>query len=260
MPQDDKGKKPPEKGRPDDRFVPPEQDTIHGGWPEPESAVRGFRGSPTRDELRAKLRERPPVPPEGARGARQESFPEEPEMEYERSVIRIPFYIKSPGKGKAERRVDIMAFDAYMRLLREAPFRNGLGIRQFEFYIDAWELSNTRSQGLNADVTFTLSDVPQPKSLCVALQRESDYPAMIVYNAIYDVYVGSERVITQQAGTAIAKPVWEIPPRNVTVAFDKPFESDLFAFSAGTCEGMRSITRDEFERGASEGRRARGQK
>lgn len=241
-------------GRPAD---PPGQSTAPGGWPEPESAKRGFRGAKSRDELRATLPERPVAPPGG--GARQETFPEEGEIEFERSVIRIPFYLKAQGQGREERRVDIMAFDAYMRLIREPPIRNGLGFRQFEFYIDAWELSNTRSQGLNADVTFTLSDVVQPKSICLALQRESDYPAMILYNAIYDVYIGSERVIEKQAGTAVAKPVWEIPPRNVTVAFEKPFESDLFAFSAGTCEGMRTITREEFERGASEGRRARGQ-
>jgi hypothetical protein len=171
-------------------------------------------------------------------------------------VIRIPFYLKGAQPG--ERRVDVMTFDAYMRILREPPLRNGLGLRQFEFYIDAWELSNTYSRGLNNDVTFTLSDTVQPKSICFAHQREADYPAMIVYNAVYDVYVGRERIIEKQPGTAIATPVHEIPPRNVTVAFEKPFESDLFAFSAGTCEGMRSIDAAEFQRGSGEGRRARG--
>lgn len=83
---------------------------------------------------------------------------------------------------------------------------------------------------------------------------------MIIYNAIYDVYVGKERIIEKQPGAAFATPVWEIPPRNVTVAFDKPFESDLFEFSAGTCEGMRSISRDEFEQGASQAHRVRGQR
>jgi len=192
-------------------------------------------------------------------GERQSAFPEEAELEYERSVIRIPFYLKAKARTEAGRDVDIMAFDAYMRLLREAPIRNGLGLRQFEFYIDAWELNNTYSKGLNADVTFTLSDVVQPKSLCIALQRDADYPAMIIYNAIYDVYVGRERVLAQQAGTAVATPVREIPPRNTTVAFEKPFESDLFQFSAGTCEGMRSITREDFERGVREARRIRGE-
>jgi hypothetical protein len=142
-----------------------------------------------------------------------------------------------------------MNFDAYMRIVREEPIRSGLGVRQFEFYIDAWELTNTHSTGLDADVTFTLSDTVQPKSLCVALQRDADYPAMIVYNAIYDVYLGSEKIVENQPGTAFATPVWTVPPRNVTVAFEKPFDSDLFAFAAGACEGMRSIGSEEFERG-----------
>jgi hypothetical protein len=127
-----------------------------------------------------------------------------------------------------------MVFDAYMRLLREAPIRNGLGFRQFEFYIDAWELTNTYSRGLNGNITFTLSKVEQPKSICIALQRESDYPATIVYNAIYDIYFDREKIVENQPGVAYATPVREIPPRNVTVAFEKPFESDLFDFSAGT--------------------------
>lgn len=231
-------------------------DPTNGGppaWPNPESASAS-RQFATREQLRATLPVRSPLQSAQA----QTGFPDGAELEYERSVIRIPFYLKGSAKAEAKRDVDIMAFDAYMRLLREAPIRNGLGLRQFEFYIDAWELNNTYSKGLNADVTFTLSDVVQPKSLCVALQRDSDYPAMIVYNAIYDVYVGRERVITHQAGTAVATPVREIPPRNTTVAFEKPFESSLFSFSAGTCEGMRSITRDEFERGLTEAKRIRG--
>jgi len=200
--------------------------------------------------------------PEALRG-RGDSFPENAEIEYEGSVIRIPFYLKGKReKGKAERegrRIDVMAFDAYMRLIREAPIRNGIGLRQFEFYIDAWELTNTYSKGLDADVTFTLSDVPQPKSICVARQRESDYPAIIVYNAIYDVYLGSERIRENQPGTAVATPVWEIPPRNVTVAFEKPFESELFSFRAGCCEGMRPIPRPKFEEGVALARSIRGQ-
>jgi hypothetical protein len=193
-------------------------------------AAKG-RGSPRREELRETLPEQPALTREEIQ-KRQKSFPERAEIEFERSVIRIPFRLKGPEAKK--RGVDVMAFDAYMRLIREKPITNGLGYRQFEFYIDAWELTNTYSAGLNADVTFTLSDVEQPKSLCVALERDSDYPALIVYNAIYDIYLGKERILKAQPGTATARPVWEIPPRNVTVAFEKPFDSKLFEFAAGT--------------------------
>lgn len=226
------------------------------GWPAPESATQAPRRQLSREELRRTLREREVVPDE--KHARPKAFPADGEIEYERSVIRIPFTLKG-GEGGRRRRVEVMSFDAYMRILREPPIRNGLGLRQFEFFIDEWELNNTYNQSLNTDITFTLNDdAVQPKSLCTALQRQSDYPAMIVYNAVYDVYVGRERIITAQPGTAMATPVWSIPPRNVTVAFEKPFASDVFDFSAGTCEGMRGISAEEFQRGAREGRRARG--
>jgi hypothetical protein len=244
-------KKPKEPAR-DEPERTPEAAPQQQDWPSPESALRGARGTRTREELRQQLKERDPASTDG-----EVAFPDEPEIEYERSVIRIPFYLKRASVAGKARNVDVMNFDAYMRIIREAPVRSGLGVRQFEFYIDAWELTNTLSTGLNADVTFTLSDTVQPKSICVALQRDSDYPAMMIYNAIYDVYLGSERIIEKQPGTAFASPVWTTPPRNVTVAFEKPFSSDLFDFSAGTCEGMRSITRGDFETAVAEARRLR---
>jgi hypothetical protein len=228
------------------------------GWPNPESSLAGGRGARTREELRETLTEQPLLGPEELK-RRQRGFPEEPEIEYERSVIRIPFYLKGAVRGEEPRELDVLAFDAYMRLIREAPVRNGLGFRQFEFYIDAWELTNTYSKGLDADITFTLSDTVQPKSIAISHGRDADYPAMIVYGAIYDVYLGKEPIIEKQPGVAFATPVWEIPPRNVTVAFEKPFDSEQFAFSAGTCEGMRSITREEFEQGVAIARGIRGQ-
>lgn len=192
------------------------------------------------------------IPTEGVtkRGARPQVFPEEDAVEYEKSVIRIPLNLKKDPT----RPVDVMAFDAYMRLLREKPVRNRIGYRQFEFRIDAWELTNVYSKGLDANITFTLSDTVQPKSICIALQRETDFPAIIIYNAIYDVYLDKQRIISSQPGVAFATGVQEIPPRNVTVAFEKPFDSDAFSFSSGTCEGMRGIPRDIFEEGAARGR------
>jgi hypothetical protein len=237
---------------------PPQDPTEPVQWPNPESATRGSQGAATRDFLRQTLPVRQPLRP-GAVAVRQIAFPEEAELEYERSVIRIPFTLKGAARAAAKRDVDIMAFDAYMRIIREAPIRNGIGLRQFEFYIDAWELTNSYSSGLNKNITFTLSDTVQPKSICIARQREADFPAMIVYNGIYDIYLGRERIVQNQAGTAFATPVWEIPPRNVTVAFEKPFDSDTFSFAAGTCEGMTAIAAAEFERGAAQARAVRAQ-
>lgn len=237
--------KPPKSGQPPS-FEP-------DVWPDPESArERAAQAALPREELRRTLPVRPADAP-----PTQGAFPDDAELEYERSVIRIPFYLKGEAAQHNPRGVDVMAFDAYMRILRESPIRNGIGLRQFEFYIDAWELNNTYSKSLETNITFTLADTTQPKSLCVALQRDADYPAMIVYNAIYDVYMGKEKIIDRQAGTAVATPVYSIPPRHVTVAFEKPFDSELFAFRAGVCEGMRSVSADEFQRGATEARLVR---
>ncbi|PSL57098.1 hypothetical protein B0I31_10275 [Saccharothrix carnea] len=226
------------------------------GWPNPSSAenTASFSGSGTGRRGPAER-----VEPLGTEElhSRQRAFPKDPEVEYERSAIRIPFYLR--GAQPEGRDLDVMVFDAFMRLEREAPTTNGLGYRQFEFTIATWELNNTYSMGLGADITFSLSDTVQPKSLCVAQRRESDYPALIVYSAIYDVFLGSKKIVSNQPGVAYASPVWEIPPRNVTVAFEKPFSSDLFAFSAGTCEGMRSIGREEFEEGVRVARATRAQ-
>jgi hypothetical protein len=102
---------------------------------------------------------------------------------------------------------------------------------------------------LGADFTFTLSKTVQPKSLCRANGKKSDFPAEIYYSAVYDVYIGADPIIENQPGIAYARGVKEIPPRDVTVAFEKPFESKAFFFGPGCCIGMRSITVEEFEEG-----------
>ncbi len=202
----------------------------------------------------------------------QRGFPDYAEMEFEHSIITIPIVLR----GETEP-AEVLKLDAYMKLDREAPVRNGLGYRQFEFTIDAWELHGY-SKVLDAYVTFKLSDTVKPKSLGVALQKNKDYPAMIVYNAIYDIYLDDVKIGENHAGVAFATGVMEIPPRNITVAFNKPFSFDRagvgknggstkthdpscgggpcpcnmdLCWSPGSCEDMEQITRDQFEAGAA---------
>ncbi|MEM7480573.1 MAG: hypothetical protein AAF481_05325 [Acidobacteriota bacterium] len=203
-----------------------------------------------------------------------DGFPEYAETEYEQSIITIPIF----AGEDLENPVEILKLTAFMRLERELPKRNGLGHRQIEFTIADWELYGY-SEFLDADVTFKLSDVPvQPKSLVISLTEESDYPAMIVYNAIYDIYIGQKRVAKDRPGVAFAKNVYEIPPRNITVAFSKPFRMEdeksgrdaavgdegnidtgeecpgcpcprAGCWDPGTCEDMFQITKAEFDKG-----------
>lgn len=207
----------------------------------------------------------------------QRGFPEYEEVEFEHSIITIPIILH----GETEP-AEVLKLDAYMRLDREKPVRNGLGYRQFEFTIAAWELHGY-SKTLDAYVTFKLSDTVKPKSLGVALQKGKDYPAMIVYNAIYDVYLNDVKVGENRPGVAFATGVMEIPPRNITVAFHKPFAFkrtgsekvgggrtktiagthdstcfnppcpcfDDWCMGDGTCEDMSNISSQEFEAGAA---------
>ena len=105
---------------------------------------------------------------------------------------------------------------------------------------------------------------------------------MIVYNAIYDVYLNDVKIINHQPGVAFATGVMEIPPRNITVAFHKPFslaearrkdpkmsaalqkfgnpgDPPPFDFDPGTCEDMTQITQSQFEAGLAEAARYRTQ-
>lgn len=154
-----------------------------------------------------------------------------------------------------------------MRLELDRRVRNQLGRTQFEFNIVVWELFG-RSQllsekfGTDAYITFSLTPPPQkqPRSICFANQEGPDFPATIIYSACYDVYANKEKIIDAQMGVAICTPIVSIPPRNVLVAFEKPFEDRKrgIAFDRGCCWGMRTITPDEFLEGTNHAREIRG--
>jgi hypothetical protein len=211
------------------------------------------------------------VIPAAAQNEKRE-FPREGGTEYEHSIITIPIY--SDGNKDPE----VLKLDAYMRLIRGAPIRNGIGYRQFEFVIDSWELHGY-SKTLKGNITFSVSKLEnevsppnldgrrlRPKSLGVAMQKDSDFPAVIVYNAIYDIFLDNVALAVNQPGVAFATNVQQIPPRNTSVAFEKPFDSrniksksavarvkglPRFNFAAGMCEDMESITEAQWKAGVA---------
>jgi hypothetical protein len=201
-------------------------------------------------------------------------FPHHAEVEYERSVIRIPIMMTGDKKPR-----EVVELTAFMKLERGVPVRNTIGYRQFEFTIKEWELFGY-SEFMQAHLSFAASkDVVQPKSLAVSLQKEADFPALIVYNAIYDIYIDGVKILSQTPGVAMARGVVEIPPRNITVAFQKPFTishlghklirpgekheyCDPYSFvcyeaGPGTCEDMETITAEEFAAGLREAKAIR---
>ncbi len=191
-------------------------------------------------------------------------FPVGRTLEFEGSTITIPIKASLPNGWISTEEVD---FAAYMRLSLDRRVNNQLGRTQFEFNIEVWELHG-KSELLSekfkteAHITFSLTPPPQkqPRSICFANQEGADFPATIIYNACYDVYMNKEKIIDGQMGLAICTPVVGIPPRNVLVAFEKPFEDRKLgiAFKRGYCWGMRTISAEEFLVGTNRAREIRG--
>jgi hypothetical protein len=105
--------------------------------------------------------------------------------------------------------------------------------------------------------------VSPAKSICTAHQGpdlggptdSADFPARIMYAASYHIFINRERFVEDQAGVAIADGVHEIPPRDVTVAFDKPHAGEVLGryleFGPGHCTGMHEITMLQYLAGKS---------
>ncbi|MDP9179494.1 MAG: hypothetical protein M3O61_17605 [Gemmatimonadota bacterium] len=191
-------------------------------------------------------------------------FPVGQAIEFEGSTITIPIVAQLKNGWISTEEVD---FKAFMRLELDRRVKNQLNRTQFEFNIVVWELygrSELLSEKFETDVhiTFSLTPPPQkqPRSICFANQEGTDFPGTIIYSACYDVFANQERIIDGQMGVAICTPIVGIPPRNVLVAFEKPFEDKKrgIAFDRGCCWGMRTITPEDFLEGANFARRIRG--
>ena len=83
----------------------------------------------------------------------------------------------------------------------------------------------------------------------------ADFPARITYAINYNVFLNKENFVEDQSGIAIAVGADQIPPRDVTVAFDKPHIGHVLSryleFGEGHCTGMHEIPEDEYLRGVN---------
>lgn len=192
------------------------------------------------------------------------SFPVGRQVEFEGSTISIPITVQLPNGWISTEWID---FQAFMRLELDRRMVNQLGRTQFEFNIAVWELHGrsellSQKMGRDAFITFSLTPPPQkqPRSICFANQDGADFPATIIYSACYDVFVNDEKIIDAQMGVAICTPIVELPPRNVLVAFEKPFEDRVrgIAFRSGCCWGMHWISLLDFLAGVNRARELRG--
>ena len=171
-------------------------------------------------------------------------FPKKPEIEYERSTLIVPLQ-------KAEELVETVELRALLKLQRFEPTTNTSGYRQLEFEILVWEVGG-HSDTLDGYLSFALSDVPQPRSVCVALQQEKDFPALMVYNAIYDLYLNGRCVLEKRPGIGIGHNVMGIPPRDIQVAFGKSYTVGEISALQGDCKDMASLEPAEFDAAVAE--------
>ncbi|MGJ0535588.1 hypothetical protein [Methylocystis sp.] len=83
----------------------------------------------------------------------------------------------------------------------------------------------------------------------------ADFPARITYAINYNIGINHQRVVEDNAGIAIAVGTVEVPPRDVTVAFDKPHVGHVIEkyleFGPGHCTGMHEITSAEYRAGVN---------
>jgi len=165
-------------------------------------------------------------------------FPENEEIEYERSSLSLPV-------GKDGEILETVQLDAFLKLHRFKP-QTALGIRHFEFQILRWEVLG-KSEVFGGQIGFSLSDVPQPRSVCIANDSSSDFPATIIYNAIYDVYLNGCCVMQNLPGLGIGRGVMEIPPRDIPVTFQKPFHLTEWTIINGACNAMISMPEEDWE-------------
>jgi len=156
----------------------------------------------------------------------QECFPAEAGIDYEITEISIPVYYEGEH-------VETMEGKAYLIIERYEPYKNLFNRAQLDFRVTTWEVM-AYCKTLDTNVFLTLSDVPQPRNTTLANQEGKDYPATIVYNAFYDVYVGTEKVLENQSGLGVAHEIYNVPP-GTTVNFQKIFDYKGLSFVAGAC-------------------------
>ncbi len=85
--------------------------------------------------------------------------------------------------------------------------------------------------------------------------NSADFPARITYAINYNIFVNNRQFIEDQAGIAIADGCLEVPPRDVTVAFEKihigQVAERFLEFDNGHCTGMHEISADDYDAGTN---------
>jgi hypothetical protein len=166
---------------------------------------------------------------------------------------RVTFAILDE-EGKPQERLELVS---YIKVRMGVPFTNREGLRQFDFWIEEWEVFGP-SKTLEGHFIITVSKgVEQPRSFCVATQKDSDFPADVVFNAIYDVYLDDKPVLLKHRGRGVSERATRIPPETPTI-IEHPFEVEGRPITKGACASTEEISAGEFEEAVAKARALRG--
>jgi hypothetical protein len=158
--------------------------------------------------------------------------------------------------GKPQEELNLTSL---MKIRMEVPFTNREGLRQFNFWIEEWEVFGP-SETFGGNFIITLSErVEQPKGYCVALEKGTDFPADVFFNAIYDIYLDDKPVIREYKGKGVSRRATMIPPETPTI-IEHDFEIDGWPFTKGACKRAAVISAEQFEELVAQARALRGLK
>lgn len=138
-----------------------------------------------------------------------------------------------------------IALTTIMKLQRGSPYRpEKEGKRKIDVKLITWS-SKGYSPLLGQSIEYRLSKgINQPISHVEGFSKDEDFPASMVFNAIFDVFIGGKKVASEVKGTARASNLPRIPPDAddlFIVEKDINVDDNIFLIS-GDCPTRFAIT------------------
>ncbi|HEU4509534.1 MAG TPA: hypothetical protein VFR78_14915 [Pyrinomonadaceae bacterium] len=108
--------------------------------------------------------------------------------------------------------LESLIFNGRMLIERGRAYKNADGFRQIDFIALSWT-ATAWSKSLKQDILYILSqDVEQPISNIIAETKDSDFPATIQFDLIFDVRLNNQTIIRQHRGRPKGHKFLTIPP------------------------------------------------
>ncbi len=180
-------------------------------------------------------------------------FPK-PGIDLVQHELRVDLFGDRDGK---EERLETLVFEGRMLLERGGASRDKEGTRRIDFRVRRWE-ATAWSDTLDAVVTYATGDNEQPLSYIVSEGAESDYPATLTFNVVFDAYLDGELVFRAHEGRPEGHGFLEIPPSGyrkssptITSFEDTLIEAKhpklgVLRFKPRDCNDQNSVTLKSF--------------